>query len=1483
MKQSLNLKSLIITICMLVTLVQPLALPAYADTVKWVTYKNDDFSNANQVALFSLNGSAKVTTDNTSRKVLRLTESAGNLYGTTFNKKLISAGNHYSFSTFFKFRLNQTKNASPADGITFTIQAQSNNAGSVGEGIGYGGIKPSFAVKYDTYKNASPINDPSNNYIGLATNGNVNNTNPNWYTTNLNGITLSDGNDHYSWIDYDGITKVVKVYLSNTTTRPATPVLTTSGIDLDNIFTGKSGVYAGFTAATGGSMETHDIISWYFINDYDPIDTANYTYKQAPTSISIKTTPTGQPGQHQVTATALDADGNPVEGAPLNFSSTQGDLSGPSQIADSHGQATTLWDFGTNPPSGDITAVTVGGTYTTIAIPSAPINLAAGTTAATADKLTWNTVTGATYYNLYKDGKLFASNITTPTYQVTGLTPGEFSAFTVTAVNSSESGIVESGPSNQVTLPLPLDLSIDSTGYTLAAGSTHQTVVSSVYSDGTTLIVTDYSGYSSTNPQVATISPSGVVTALGAGTTVVNAVYNGQTVQANVTVTIGAPTGVTAQQVTSTGATVKWDSVPGAHTYEIYDNGKLIASGIVGTNYEVIGLLPGTGHSFTIKAVSNGIKSPASEVVKVQTTTLRDLQINPAHITLLTGDIHTPTVNAIHLDESVNNVTKTATYTSSNPAVATVDAEGRVTAISQGTAVITASYDGKTVTETVIVQNQKLPYTLELNVSPQGVIGDGSQSVTVNAKAVKADGTPVAGVPVQFTLGSGVVLSGVTNEQGIAVVSYTPHPLQSIIPVHDTITATVTDPDSGLMTSQSAGIDYYPASVKGVVTDQVTGQPVAGATVHVNADFDGDGIIDFSSTVTTGADGSYQIPVPRGSFVYNLKIQTPVQIGDRTVTLTQTQSAPVGVLQTAGEVIESTNKLSGYLFIAAAANQSSPPIVGSLFGDGQAYAIVKGLDGNNFEAKLALGADGSFELEQVPQGKYKVSYQLKASDGTLLASPSVIVNVDKDGQLGVVYSLIDPYGTVTDAVTGNKLDGVKVQLFWADTDLNKQLGRKPNTLVTLPELPDFAPNRNLNPQLTDTAGEYAWMVFPEGDYYIVATKDGYTSYSTLDTQPTIPAANGSDSYIQNGILHVGQDLLAFNFSMQPLSKSGSSNTNSGSSYTPIASDLVLNLSIDKQQVKEGEQSTITVDYKNQSTATLGNATVTITLPEGAELVNAYGGTVDGRTVTWTIGTLPAGGSGNFKVDVKWGNLKETTTQQEILGKIALASNSSVSASSSVQVQVFSDRFGLLKHQRYILGYPDGNFQPNHTLSRAELAAIVARLTDNDTMDKAASFTDVRSAHWASGYINIATAQGYFSGYKDNTFRPEAPVTRGELVSVLARFLKLDITAPVNKHFTDINGHWSAGAVEALYRSNLLSGYPDGTFKPQDVITRVEAVTLINRTLYRGPLTGLAPLFPDVSENHWGFGDVQEATISHQSERNKDGAEIWKSTLEDNVK
>ncbi|GIN87120.1 hypothetical protein J6TS2_35060 [Heyndrickxia sporothermodurans] len=302
---------------------------------KWLTYKFDAFSNDTVNQLFAVHGAANVPAGS---NFIRLTPTTTEQSGAVFIKNEICPKNNYSFSTAFSFSMNNPSAQGPSDGLTFTLQTGTSSQLSVGGGLGYYGIQPSFAVKYDTFLN-TVYNDPSANYIGLAENGTVTNK-PGWYTdldqyNSVNGTNyvLSNGTKYYTWIDYDGLSKNVQVRLGTSPDRAnAKKVLDVNNIDLGTIFNGKP-IHAGFTASTGyPNSENHDIYSWYFVNDYAPLATLNpqNDYKQAPNSVKLKTEPTSEPGVHKVTATLLDPLGNPVPDASLDsFTTTVGELAGP--------------------------------------------------------------------------------------------------------------------------------------------------------------------------------------------------------------------------------------------------------------------------------------------------------------------------------------------------------------------------------------------------------------------------------------------------------------------------------------------------------------------------------------------------------------------------------------------------------------------------------------------------------------------------------------------------------------------------------------------------------------------------------------------------------------------------------------------------------------------------------------------------------------------------------------------------------------------------------------------------------------------------------------------------------------------------------------------------------------------------------------------------------------------------------------------------
>ncbi|MGG4340484.1 Ig-like domain-containing protein [Paenibacillus lautus] len=293
---------------------------AEAATGKWLNFKFDGFPEDTFNQSFTVNGAAEVPQG---QNFIRLTPATTQQSGSVFNNTALCPRDNYSFSTAFSFQMSNTSPDGPSDGLTFTIQAGRTSQHAEGGGLGYYGITPSFAVKYDTFLN-TVYQDPSANYVGLAVNGTVTNDEPGWFTdlnsyntANNTNYVLSNGTQYYTWIDYDGSSQNVQVRLSTSPDRASSQViLDVNGIDLNTIFGGQS-FYAGFTGSTGSpNYETHDIHSWYFVNEHAPIETLDpqndYELNQPPTAPNdTKTTAVNTPVSGQVTGT--DPNGDPLE------------------------------------------------------------------------------------------------------------------------------------------------------------------------------------------------------------------------------------------------------------------------------------------------------------------------------------------------------------------------------------------------------------------------------------------------------------------------------------------------------------------------------------------------------------------------------------------------------------------------------------------------------------------------------------------------------------------------------------------------------------------------------------------------------------------------------------------------------------------------------------------------------------------------------------------------------------------------------------------------------------------------------------------------------------------------------------------------------------------------------------------------------------------------------------------------------------------
>ena len=201
-----------------------------------------------------------------------------------------------------------------------------------------------------------------------------------------------------------------------------------------------------------------------------------------------------------------------------------------------------------------------------------------------------------------------------------------------------------------------------------------------------------------------------------------------------------------------------------------------------------------------------------------------------------------------------------------------------------------------------------------------------------------------------------------------------------------------------------------------------------------------------------------------------------------------------------------------------------------------------------------------------------------------------------------------------------------------------------------------------------------------------------------------------------------------------------------------------------------------------------------------------------------------------------------------------------------------DALGLntTDHFAYIVGYGNGEVRPQNNITRAEVATIFFRLLTDDVRDenltKTNRYSDVAATSWYNTAVSTLSSMGIITGYPDGTFRPNAAITRAEFAAIAARFDNDgDKTAA---KFSDIANHWAKDEISIAYNNGWITGYPDGTFGPQRDITRAETMTLVNRVLNRQPETedDLLPNMTVWTDNAnpkaWYYLAVQEATNSH---------------------
>ena len=223
--------------------------------------------------------------------------------------------------------------------------------------------------------------------------------------------------------------------------------------------------------------------------------------------------------------------------------------------------------------------------------------------------------------------------------------------------------------------------------------------------------------------------------------------------------------------------------------------------------------------------------------------------------------------------------------------------------------------------------------------------------------------------------------------------------------------------------------------------------------------------------------------------------------------------------------------------------------------------------------------------------------------------------------------------------------------------------------------------------------------------------------------------------------------------------------------------------------------------------------------------------------------------------------------------------------SKIDYKVTRNEVEQVKAISYIKGYPDGTFKPQDNVTRAEAAQMFATLLNGGTNFGTSSMTKFSDANddWYSKAINYVVSKNLISGYPNGTFKPNESITRAEFAQMISGYVKNEKNS--SSDFQDVKDHWAKDAIDKLYGNKNVSGYPDGSFKPNAKITRAEAVTILNSVFNRNTNknslnnvnTSSLNKFSDVSEGFWAYYNILDAANTHDRERlnSTSDVDMWK--------
>ena len=743
------------------------------------------------------------------------------------------------------------------------------------------------------------------------------------------------------------------------------------------------------------------------------------------------------------------------------------------------------------------------------------------------------------------------------------------------------------------------------------------------------------------------------------------------------------------------------------------------------------------------------------------------------------------------------------------------------------------------------------PYGLSLKATPKTLVMDGSSIADLLATLIDLEGLPVADWTIAFESVEkdgtvyGTYLDGdfvQTDGAGQAVTRFRTADIESlesqIVPL-----LVEARTEGRLKARDQILLIFEPSVIEGIVVDQETGNPIAGAVVVIEEDLDGDGVPDYYAQQVTGTDGRYAIPIPLGNSRYTLSITKPMKVGDVTKGFTFAQIVDVGEITGTGDRFYAERTVSGILL------ERSPDGDEQIPRDLSRYALEVFDEEGRIHGQVfaVLNPNGTYAVNGVQPGE---TYRIKPRivfQGQSLYLPGIDVQVNEAGEIMIAEMLVDPFGTVTDASSGDRIEGAQITLYYADTERNRSAGRPIDQLVVLPPHP-LALSDNENPQFSTLEGKYGYMVYPFTDYYLLAEKDGYQDFDSR----------------RDRVISVEDQIVIYDIEMR--------RQGNGFIRPDGRLDLELRAETLTPRVKAGEEAEIELTAINHSDEGISQVVIRSPLPKGISPVimpftEGMRIRILGDELVITLINLHPGES--IQIPLRYRTKADESNGRVVRMEYGITPLYGIKDTDKLNAQA---GFLIIRpgetghHDRYLYGYPDLTVQPERAVSRAEAVAMVVRILKLEGGTALTTVFDKElEGHWARNNIAVAVHHGVIEGYLTGWFKPDQAMNRAEFSTLVARTIDLDRTG-------DGKAFWAENTMKRLMDYGLLKGDPDGSLRPEDPITRAEAVTILNRLLMRGPLTGIQPYYTDLLEEHWAYGDLIEATYSHDFRFTDEGEE-----------